>query len=85
MNDGDHFGEIALLNNEPRVASVVAVTNCELFKLSRKDFSEAVARYPSVYRKIERSALQRLERTKKIISAELSPSHNLLDHRASIV
>jgi CRP/FNR family cyclic AMP-dependent transcriptional regulator len=33
-----YFGEIALVDNDRRSATVLAETNCELIKLTRKDF-----------------------------------------------
>ncbi len=38
--DGDAFGEEALLSNEPRNATVRAVTDSKLMRLSKQDFEE---------------------------------------------
>jgi hyperpolarization activated cyclic nucleotide-gated potassium channel 2 len=41
LHDGDHFGEACLISsNEPRSATVVADTFCELFVLHTADFQE---------------------------------------------
>ena len=38
LNPGDSFGEMALLHNTPRTASVSTLTNCSLWVLDRKTF-----------------------------------------------
>lgn len=67
LTDGDHFGEIALLLNETRVASCVAIDFCELYRLTKRDFNEALEAYPAVKMKILQSGQDRFKQTEKII------------------
>jgi cAMP-dependent protein kinase regulator len=39
---GDYFGELALLKNEPRNASIIAITECKLLYLDRKAFKRLI-------------------------------------------
>jgi CRP-like cAMP-binding protein/Zn-dependent protease len=43
LGPGDHFGEVALLNDQPRNASVVAHTPVRAFQLSREGFDRVIA------------------------------------------
>ncbi|XP_048509724.1 potassium/sodium hyperpolarization-activated cyclic nucleotide-gated channel 4-like [Athalia rosae] len=64
LEDGAHFGEIALImENEQRVASVVAAEICELYVLTREDFQQAIERYPNLMNSLQKLVLQRLEKT----------------------
>jgi CRP/FNR family cyclic AMP-dependent transcriptional regulator len=48
LKRGDFFGEMALLDGEPRSASVVAAQDCDLFLLYRKTFHEILLRFPKI-------------------------------------
>jgi CRP-like cAMP-binding protein len=39
MREGESFGELALINDAPRMATVVSYTECIFAVLSKKDFS----------------------------------------------
>ena len=48
LGTGDFFGEIALLRAVPRTATIRVVSPTRLLALSREDFDDVLARYPSV-------------------------------------
>lgn len=48
LTPGDHFGELAAIDAEPRSASVLAVTSCTLASLSPDRFLQLCAEQPDV-------------------------------------
>lgn len=56
----DFFGEIALLEDIPRTATVKAKTPLRLFVLTRRDFRHLVETSPSVEKKVMQSLARRL-------------------------
>lgn len=60
LADGAFFGEIALLSDSPRTASVVADTDVELFEISREVINAVIKEYPSVHHVMMRFYKQRL-------------------------
>ena len=48
MSTGDIFGEIALLDGGPRTADAVAITDCELFVIERRDFLALMREEPEI-------------------------------------
>lgn len=64
LEDGAHFGEIALvMPDAKRVASVVAVEICKLYKLERADFARTIHPYPMLWERIKKTAIERHEKT----------------------
>ncbi|XP_060536412.1 potassium/sodium hyperpolarization-activated cyclic nucleotide-gated channel 3 isoform X2 [Cylas formicarius] len=73
LSDGSYFGEICLLTNARRVASVRAETYCNLFSLSVDHFNAVLDQYPLMRRTMESVAAERLNKIGK--------NPNLLAHR----
>jgi len=67
MGEGDFFGEVALLTDKPRTATIVAREKAELMELTRSDFDEITNKFPSVRKIVEAYQKQRVQDTIKIL------------------
>jgi anion transporter len=66
---GDSFGEMALLTDEPRSATVVALTDLQLWALPKDRFLELVEQTPRLALTIGRLLSERLQATNQAVSS----------------
>ena len=69
LSDGDHFGEVALLDANLRTATVRTQTHCVFATLGREEFEQLVGRMPAV-----REALRRVQAERAAAEAQ-NPVH----------
>jgi CRP/FNR family transcriptional regulator, cyclic AMP receptor protein len=60
---GEVFGEIALLDGRPRTADAIAMSDCELLTIERRDFLPLIHEQPEVALKLIEILCERLRRT----------------------
>jgi CRP-like cAMP-binding protein len=60
LGPGEFFGEMALLDAAPRVASVTTVSDAQLFRLDQEVLYDVMSDYPEVARGIVRVISARL-------------------------
>jgi len=65
MGEGAFFGEVSLLTDKPRTATVTADGDVELMELTRDDFNDIVASHTSVLKVVEAYQKQRVQDTIK--------------------
>jgi ATP-binding cassette subfamily B protein len=52
LDEGDYFGEMALLAGEPRIATVRTTVQTELYSLAQADFNELLEQVPELQRSV---------------------------------
>ena len=62
---GDFFGEMALLYQAPRTATVQSVTPCTIYTLKREDYLAIAQQYPDIAAAVEHAGRQRRDALQK--------------------
>jgi CRP-like cAMP-binding protein len=60
LKEGDIFGEMALLESEPRVASAIAYENCSLTVINRANFEQMISTQPQMIARLTTLLAERL-------------------------
>lgn len=75
---GDLVGEMALIQNAPRAATVRTLTECTMLEMGKKDFEAILSQSPRMALDIIRITLDRLRANDHMAIAELQRTNNLL-------
>jgi len=71
LKEGDVFGEMSLLTNQPVSASIKTLRKSIVLKLPRKTFAEIVSTHPQLLAHISELSDERLKTTEAILSGKL--------------
>ena len=74
LQDGDFFGEIALLEDVPRTATIVTRTPCLMLTLGHQQFGEVLATFPELRTAFEQAAAVR--RGQQTEAGRAEPAHD---------
>jgi HlyB family type I secretion system ABC transporter len=96
LRKGDLLGELSIARNQPRRATVEAITECRLIEISERTFGKLYARFPEFRKKIEeriasydykKTARLPLDFAHEILPANAAPMEQVsptqLDERAT--
>lgn len=72
LGPGDHFGELALIDGAPRIASAAAATPLTLLTLERESFLDGVLASPAGARAVVAELASRLRATNTLLSERAS-------------
>lgn len=69
LSKGDYVGEMALIDEQPRSASVITTEDAVLCSLSKSGFNKCLAEHPEIARYLMRGLIQRLRDADRKISS----------------
>jgi signal transduction histidine kinase len=75
---GDLIGEMALIQNAPRAATVRTLTECTMLEMGKKDFETLLSRSPRMAIDIIRITLDRMRANDHMAIADLQRTNNIL-------
>jgi CRP-like cAMP-binding protein len=71
LGPGEFFGEVSLIKNKPRTATVTALSDVELLTISKQSFDQLTKDHPEMVSLLEQTIEKRVEDTiKKIIGGK---------------
>jgi CRP-like cAMP-binding protein len=73
LKSGDFFGEQALVTDEPRSATVTALSNVVMLKFTKADLNAILEEYPSIESELQIEAFRKLMRKRLSILKEMMP------------
>jgi signal transduction histidine kinase len=75
---GDFVGEMALIQNAPRAASVRTLTACTVLEMAKSDFEALLTRSPRMTLSIMRSTLNRMRANDQMAIQDLQHTNKIL-------
>ena len=69
LNEGEFFGEMALLDGESRSANVIALENTKVLTLNREDFLSVLQDYPQIAIQLLKEIAHRLRKSERQIAS----------------
>lgn len=74
MLPGESFGELALISDQPRAATIIAARDCELARLPKSQFQQIITKHPKL-------AVELL----KIMGSRLNQQQEQQEHKCQII
>lgn len=77
LHGGDYFGEMSLLTGEPRTATVVAQTDCEVLEIQKPVFAEILQNNPDLLQRLSELLAQRRLETEGVLATSAERNSGL--------
>jgi signal transduction histidine kinase len=77
---GDLVGEMALIQNVPRSATVRTISDCTVLEMAKKDFEALLSRSPNMAINIIRTTLDRIRENDQIAIQVMQSTNKVLHH-----